>query len=64
VWDGSIASSFAGGTGTEEDPFLISNGSELAYIDTYFLYNSSTPKKYFKLIHNIFLNKNSNECAT
>ena len=31
LWDGSVATGFAGGTGTEADPYLISNGAELAY---------------------------------
>ena len=30
VWDGTVAESFAGGSGTEADPYLISNGAELA----------------------------------
>lgn len=30
VWDGSVAASFAGGDGTENDPYQISNGAELA----------------------------------
>lgn len=30
VWDGSIAASYAGGTGTSIDPFLISNGEQMA----------------------------------
>lgn len=30
VWDGTIADSYAGGTGTREDPYQISNGSQLA----------------------------------
>ena len=30
IWDGSIAAGFAGGSGTEDDPYLISNGSEMA----------------------------------
>ena len=32
IWDGSVASAFAGGSGTESDPYLISNGAELAYL--------------------------------
>ena len=32
IWDGSIAAGFAGGSGTEDDPYLISYGSELAYL--------------------------------
>ena len=31
VWDGSIAESFAGGKGTNEDPDQIATGSQLAY---------------------------------
>ena len=32
AWDGSVAESFAGGTGTEEDPYQIANGAQLAYM--------------------------------
>ncbi|MCL2540130.1 MAG: hypothetical protein FWE53_01695 [Firmicutes bacterium] len=32
IWDGSIASSFAGGNGTSANPYLISNGAQLAYL--------------------------------
>lgn len=32
VWVGNIAEKFAGGTGTESDPYQISNGAELAYL--------------------------------
>ena len=31
-WDGSIASGFAAGSGSENDPYIISTGSELAYL--------------------------------
>ena len=31
AWDGTAADGFAGGTGTEEDPFLIANAHQLAY---------------------------------
>lgn len=30
IWDGSVAEAFAGGSGTESDPYQISNGAELA----------------------------------
>lgn len=33
TWDGTIANEFAAGTGKKEDPYLVSNGSELAYIN-------------------------------
>ena len=32
VWDGSVAAAFAGGDGTEEAPYQISNGAELALL--------------------------------
>lgn len=32
LWDASVADGFAGGSGTEEDPFLVTNASELAYL--------------------------------
>ena len=31
VWNGTIASGFAGGTGTENDPYQISTAAQLAY---------------------------------
>ena len=30
VWDGTVATAFAGGSGTAEDPYLIANGAQLA----------------------------------
>lgn len=30
-WDGTVASSFAGGSGTQADPYIISNAAQLAY---------------------------------
>ena len=29
AWDGTAAENFAGGTGTEADPYLIENGGQL-----------------------------------
>ncbi len=51
VWDGKIATSFASGSGTKADPFIISNGSELAYA-----VNNSAADKYYKLTNDIYLN--------
>ncbi len=56
-WDGESADAFNGGTGTEEDPYIIANASQLAYfrdqvdagIDDY-------EGKHVKLANNIFLN--------
>ena len=57
-WDGvSIASSFSAGNGTIDNPYVISNGEELAYFkqiiegDNYTLYCD----KYYKLGNNINL---------
>ncbi len=58
VWDGSVAESFAGGTGTEEDPYLIEDGAQLAYMGQLMRENGSQYKGvYFKLISNIILNE-------
>jgi len=32
VWDGSVASSFAAGSGSEEDPYIIRTAAQLAYL--------------------------------
>ena len=51
IWDGSIAESLKG-RGTSADPFIISNGAELALAtirETYW-------GKHFKLTSNIYLN--------
>ncbi|MBR4676871.1 MAG: sel1 repeat family protein [Bacteroidales bacterium] len=56
VWDGKIAKQFAGGSGTEEDPYLISNGQELALINKF---AKKTPKAtHYKLTSDIILNTN------
>ena len=60
IWDGTIASSFAGGSGTKDDPYLISNGAELAYLSN--LTNSNeyaTRSYYFLLTQDIYLNDTS-----
>ena len=60
IWDGSIATGFAGGTGTEDDPYLISNGSELAYLAQEVNGFNSYSGVYFKLANDIYLNDTSN----
>lgn len=32
VWDGTVAESYTGGTGTADDPYIISSAAELAYM--------------------------------
>ncbi len=58
AWLGDTASSFAGGTGTTTDPYLISNGAELSYLSSV-LSDSTTASNYkdknFALTANINL---------
>ena len=59
IWDGSIATGFAGGSGTEEDPYLISDGSELAYLAQEVRGSNNFRGVYFKLTNDIYLNDTS-----
>ena len=58
AWDGSAAESFAGGTGTEEDPYQIANGAQLAYLAQFVNSDSNNDcaGKYFVLTADIDLN--------
>ena len=56
IWDGSIAVGFAGGSGTEDDPYLISNGSELAYLAQQVNSGNRYENVHFKLTNDIYLN--------
>ena len=55
VWDGSIAEGFAGGSGTETDPYLISDGSQLAYLAKQVNSGEHYDQKYIKLTDDIDL---------
>ncbi len=57
VWTGAIAKDFALGEGTENDPFIIGTGAELAYA----VKNAGFNGKYFKLSHDIYLNDITNK---
>ena len=56
VWDGSTAAAFAGGTGTAENPYQISNGAELAYLASSVNSGETYEDEYFVLTANIDLN--------
>ena len=56
AWDGSIATAFAGGTGTESDPYQIANGTELAYLASSVNSGETYTGKNFVLTANIDLN--------
>ena len=57
LWDGTIASGFSKGSGTESDPYIITTGAELAYLAN--AINSSSTNtlydKYYKLGNSIDL---------
>lgn len=58
VWDGTIATAFAGGTGTKDDPYQISNGAQLAYLvnTVATVGGNDTQGKYYVLTADIYLN--------
>ncbi|MCM1115509.1 MAG: hypothetical protein NC397_08455 [Clostridium sp.] len=64
VWNGKAATSFAGGKGTKDSPYLISNAAQLARMrnlvnSTDYKYDSYN-QAYYKLTANIALNDVSN----
>lgn len=56
IWDGTTASSFNSGEGTSNNPYLITNGSELSYLFNSVLTETNYYNKYYKLTNNINLN--------
>ncbi len=60
VWSGQIASNYAGGTGTEEDPYLIATGEQLALAIT----QNNWQELYYKMVCDIYLNDVSDELWT
>ena len=58
IWDGTTASEFRFGSGTESDPYLITNGKELSYLAQNVNNGNTYEGKYFQLIADIDLNGN------
>ena len=56
VWDGSIAYQFGGGTGTEADPYLISQPCELVFLSQKVNEGTNYAGTYFKLMSDVDLN--------
>ncbi len=54
VWDGTVADGFASGSGTEDDPYIITNGAELAL-----LLDFDSTDLYFELGNDIALSDTS-----
>lgn len=55
-WNGSVASSYAGGIGTSADPYLISTAEQLTYLSSCVNSGNNYKDKYFKLTQDILLN--------
>ena len=55
VWNGTVGNSYAGGTGSKEDPYLIENGEQLAYLAEQVNNGEKYTGKYFKIIKSINL---------
>ncbi len=56
VWAGTVANGFAAGTGSELDPYIISNAEELAYLAASVNNGESYTGKYIELSNDIYLN--------
>ncbi len=56
TWDGTVAGSWAGGSGTETDPYQISTGAQLAYLATSVNSGNEYNGTYFVLTNDIDLN--------
>ncbi len=63
VWDGTVATSYAGGTGTETDPYQISNGQQLAYLAKQVNAGTTYEGQFFVLTDDIALNDTTNHEA-
>lgn len=54
-WDGNAAESFAGGSGTVEDPYIIENAQQLAYLSEQVNNGEKYEGKYFSITKSINL---------
>ncbi len=55
-WDGTLATTFAGGTGTQDDPYIIKTAEQMAYVALSTTLDSKG--KYFKVTDNAVFNMN------
>ena len=56
VWSGSVATKYRSGNGTRNNPYIISNGDELAFFSSQ-LENNHYEGSYFKIVNNILINE-------
>ena len=61
-WDGTVATEFAGGNGSQGSPYLISNAAQLARCVT--LGKNETENKYFQLTNDIVVNRDLKNSPT
>ena len=59
IWDGSIATAYAGGDGSAEDPYQIANGAQLALMAQQVNAGINADKS-FVLVADILLNDTAN----
>ena len=60
IWDGTIATGFAGGDGSVNNPYQIANGAQLRYLtDLCYSNSDATYGKYYKITNDIVLNDTS-----
>lgn len=59
AWDGSVATSFAGGTGSDADPYQIATGAQLAYLSERVNGGESYEDKQFVLTADLNLDNRS-----
>lgn len=64
VWDGTVAESFAGGTGEALDPYLICTGAQLAKLAVDVSQGNTYDGKFFQLAADIVLNEDVAERVT
>ena len=60
IWNGTVASSFDGGTGTESDPYKIRTASQLCKLGQDVAFGNSYTDTYFILTDDIMLNDTTN----
>ena len=56
VWNGEIATSFARGSGTKSDPYIVEKPSELAYFASQVNAGEKYENKYIKLVNSMDMN--------
>lgn len=56
AWDGTTATSYKNGDGSKENPYVISNGSELSFFASQLAIQNTYEGKYFILSNDIILN--------